>query len=66
LYSDFARGAPDEVSADVVFLTADGQKMLGPVEDGERALRPLRQYGPPAVEQIGLSRRRALGGPPRG
>jgi FAD/FMN-containing dehydrogenase len=58
-YRDFARGAPDEVSADVVFLTADGQKMLavsatyaGPVEDGERALRPLRQYGPPAVDQI--------------
>ena len=52
-YHEFSSTAPDEVSADAVLLTApDGEKMLaisacyvGPIADGERALRPLRTFG---------------------
>ncbi|MDR3534375.1 MAG: FAD-binding oxidoreductase [Rhodopila sp.] len=59
-YRDFAAGAPDEVSADAVFLTMpEGQRMLalsicyaGPVEDGERALAPLRAFGTPVADMI--------------
>lgn len=59
-YREFSSAAPDEVSADAVLLTApDGQKMLaisacyvGPVADGERALKPLRAFGPPTADQI--------------
>jgi FAD/FMN-containing dehydrogenase len=59
-YRDFCRRAPDEVSADAAMLTsAEGQKVLaiaacyiGPLDEGERALRPLRQFGPPLDDQI--------------
>ncbi|HEY8288405.1 MAG TPA: FAD-binding oxidoreductase [Acetobacteraceae bacterium] len=60
LYRDFSSTAPDEVSTDAVFLTThEGQRMLaisacyvGPIEEGERALRPLRAFGPPAQDLI--------------
>ena len=59
-YHEFSSTAPDEVSADAVLLTApDGEKMLaisacyvGPIADGERALRPLRTFGPPTADQV--------------
>jgi FAD/FMN-containing dehydrogenase len=59
-YRDFAAAAPDEASADVVFLTTpEGQRLLaisacyvGPVEDGERVLRPLRTFGTPVQDLI--------------
>lgn len=59
-YRDFCRSAPDEVSADVAMLTSpEGQKVLaiaacyvGPLDEGERVLRPLRQFGPPLADQI--------------
>jgi len=59
-YRDFTGVAPNEVSADAVFLTTpEGQRLLaisacyvGPVEEGERALRPLRQFGPPLQDLI--------------
>ena len=59
-YRDFCRSAPDEVSADVAMLTSpEGQKVLaiaacyiGPVDEGERVLRPLRQFGSPLADQI--------------
>ena len=59
-YRDFSSAAPDEVSADAVFLTTpEGQRLLaidasyaGPLEDGERALRPLRAFGPPLQDLI--------------
>ena len=59
-YREFSATAPDEVSADAVFLTTqEGERLLaisacfvGPVEDGERALRPLRAFGPPAQDLI--------------
>ena len=53
-YRDFCRNAPDEISADAAFLfSPSGDPILGiaasyigAVEDGERALAPLRQLGP--------------------
>ncbi len=57
---EFAETAPDELTSMAVLLTApDGAKMLavvvcycGTLEEGERALRPLRRFGPPAADQI--------------
>ena len=59
-YRDFSGAAPDEVSTDAVFLTTpEGQRLLaisacyiGSVEEGERALRPLRAFGPPVQDLI--------------
>ena len=59
-YRDFYGAAPDEVSADAVFLTTpEGQRLLaisacyvGSVEVGERALRPLRAFGRPVQDLI--------------
>jgi FAD/FMN-containing dehydrogenase len=57
---EFTRTAPDELVCMAVLLTGpDGAKILavvtcycGPPEQGERVLRPLRQFGPPAADQI--------------
>jgi hypothetical protein len=59
-YRDFCQSAPDEISADVAMLTSpEGQKVLaiaacyiGPLDEGERVLHPLRQFGPPLADQI--------------
>src|SRR5262249_13858440 len=59
-YREFSGAAPDEVCADAVFLTTpEGQRLLaisacyaGPVEEGERVLRPLRAFGPPLQDLI--------------
>jgi FAD/FMN-containing dehydrogenase len=59
-YREFSAAAPDEVSADAVFLTSpDGQRLLaisacyvGPIAEGERALGPLRRFGPPVQDLI--------------
>jgi FAD/FMN-containing dehydrogenase len=59
-YRDFSGAAPDETSADAVFLTTpEGQRLLaisacyvGAVDEGERALRPLREFGPPIQDLI--------------
>jgi FAD/FMN-containing dehydrogenase len=59
-YRDFCLGAPDEVSADAALLTGpNGHKVvaisasyIGPVAEGERALRPLREFGPPLADEI--------------
>lgn len=67
-YRDFCRSAPDEVSADVAMLTSpDGQKVLaiaacyiGPLDEGERVLRPLRQFGPPLADQIAATQYTSL------
>ena len=60
-YRDFTQAAPDEVNTIAGFLTTpDGVKVVaiaachcGSVEDGERALRPLQEFGPPVLDQIG-------------
>ena len=60
-YADFSRNIPDELNTVCVLLTApDGQRLVaiavcynGNVDAGEIALRPLRAFGPPLVDQIG-------------
>jgi FAD/FMN-containing dehydrogenase len=57
---EFTKTALDELVCMAVLLTGpDGAKILavvtcycGPIEQGERVLRPLRQFGPPAADQI--------------
>jgi hypothetical protein len=53
-------GAPDDLRVDAAFVTApDGTLVasvvpcyVGPREDGERILRPLRAFGPPAADTV--------------
>jgi len=60
-YDEFARPAPDELSADAFLLTApDGERVfaisvcyIGSLAQGERVLYPLRQFGPPVADRIG-------------
>ena len=59
-YRDFTRSAPDEVTVFAALMTSpDGMPMVGlivayngPIEEGERILRPLREFGPPLADQI--------------
>jgi FAD/FMN-containing dehydrogenase len=59
-YRDLTGSAPDELTAYAIFLTGpDGQAAIavavcycGDVSEGEKLLRPLRQFGPPAVDAI--------------
>jgi len=60
-YSDFSRAIPDEVNTVGALLTApEGFRVAaiavcynGSLAEGERVLRPLREFGPPLVDQIG-------------
>jgi FAD/FMN-containing dehydrogenase len=60
-YADFSRNIPDELNTICVSLTSpDGQPVVaiavcynGSLDAGETALRPLRTFGPPLVDQIG-------------
>jgi FAD/FMN-containing dehydrogenase len=59
-YRDFTRTAPDELAAYAALVTApDGMPVVaivvcynGPVEAGERVIRPLRQFGPPIADMV--------------
>ncbi|HWP45298.1 MAG TPA: BBE domain-containing protein, partial [Blastocatellia bacterium] len=59
-YRDFTATLPDELSVYTGFLTdPEGNPLIGmvacyvgPVEEGERLLRPLREFGPPAADMI--------------
>jgi hypothetical protein len=59
-YQDFASSAPDELSLDAALATApSGERVfsispcyIGPVEEGERILEPLRTYGAPIQDGI--------------
>ena len=59
-YEEFARGCPDELSTAAGFLTTpDGDDVLGvlacysgPLEEGEKVLKPLRNFGSPVVDLI--------------
>jgi FAD/FMN-containing dehydrogenase len=61
-YRDFVAAAPDEVNTACAMLTTpDGVRVIavaachcGSVEDGERALAPLKAFGPPVLDQIGV------------
>lgn len=60
-YRDFTHTAPDELAADVVLITMpDGTPVVGiavcycgPLAEGERLVRPLREFGPPLMDQLG-------------
>ena len=60
-YRDFVAAAPDEVNTACAFLTTpDGAKLIavaachcGSLDDGERALRPLKAFGSPVLDQVG-------------
>jgi FAD/FMN-containing dehydrogenase len=60
-YGDFAHGCPDELSVNAGFASAeDGTTVLGvavawsgPLEIGERLLKPLRSVGRPLADMIG-------------
>lgn len=59
-YRDFTAELPDELSVYAGFLTdPDGNKLVGLVscyvgatEEGERLLKPLREFGPPVADLI--------------
>jgi FAD/FMN-containing dehydrogenase len=60
---EFMAAAPDELSTAVSFRLDSGRPMLsvtvcwcGPVDDGERTLRPLRAVGPPLADSIAVMR----------
>ena len=61
-YRDWSLDAPDEVRADASLVSGPEGAALaiivcycGSIHDGERVLRPLRQFGPAAVDTIGPS-----------
>ena len=59
-YQAFASNAPDELSLDAALATTpSGERVfsispcyIGPIEEGERVLKPLRAYGAPIQDQI--------------
>jgi len=59
-YREFTASAPDELTVFAGLMTSpDGLPIVGvlvcycgPVEEGERVIRPLRDFGPPIVDQI--------------
>ena len=59
-YRDFTADLPDELSVYAGFLTdPEGNKLVGlvscyvgPMEEGERLLKPIREFGPPAADLI--------------
>ena len=59
-YRDYAAAAPDELTTTPAFLTLpDGASMIaivacyaGPIPDGEKAVAPLRAFGPPAGDLL--------------
>ena len=60
-YRDFVTSAPDDVNAVCALLTApDGLKVVaiagchcGDLAAGDRAMQPLKAFGPPILDQIG-------------
>jgi FAD/FMN-containing dehydrogenase len=63
-YDDFTRSSPDELGTFVGFVTSpEGERVIaifvcynGAVEEGERILKPLREFGPPLADTIGPMR----------
>ncbi|MBO0693451.1 MAG: FAD-binding oxidoreductase [Acidimicrobiaceae bacterium] len=61
-FRDLCRDAPDELTAIAALMTTpEGRPAValaacyaGPTEDGKRALRPLREFGPPVLDHIGV------------
>jgi FAD/FMN-containing dehydrogenase len=59
-YRDFSSATQEELTTYAALLTSpDGAKMVvigvcytGPLDEGERVIAPVRQFGPPLVDQI--------------
>ena len=60
-YSEFTSNMPDELACHVALMSSpEGDPIVaivacynGPVEEGERVLMPLREFGPPMADMIG-------------
>jgi FAD/FMN-containing dehydrogenase len=60
-YREYARSAPDELTAFTALMTSpDGAPVvaivvgyIGPMAEGERLVAPVRKFGPPLVDTIG-------------
>ena len=60
-YDEFTRTTPDELGTVAIFVSSpEGDRMAGvmvgyngPVEEGERVLKPLREFGTPLADVIG-------------
>jgi FAD/FMN-containing dehydrogenase len=60
-YREYARSAPDELTAFAAFMTSpEGAPVvaivvgyIGPLAEGERLVAPVRKFGPPVVDLIG-------------
>jgi FAD/FMN-containing dehydrogenase len=60
-YREYARSAPDELTAFAAFMTSpEGAPVvaivvgyIGPLAEGERLVAPVRKFGPPLVDLIG-------------
>jgi FAD/FMN-containing dehydrogenase len=60
-FDEFTRTCPDELGTFVAFVTSpEGERVMaifvcynGAVEDGERVLKPLREFGTPIADMIG-------------
>jgi len=67
-FRDFIVDSPDEVGGAAGFVTApDGNRVLalilvynGPVDEGERVLQPLREFGPPIVDALAATPYRVI------
>jgi FAD/FMN-containing dehydrogenase len=59
-YRDFMRAAPDALAAEMSIVMLDQPTILctacwsGDPSEGERVLRPLRMFGPPVADAIGM------------
>ena len=61
LFRELTNTAPDELAADAALMSSpDGDPVAviavcynGPIEEGERVIKPLREFGPPIMGQIG-------------
>lgn len=58
-YRDFMKAAPDALAAEVSIVMVDQPTILcrvcwsGDTTEGDRVLRPLREFGPPVADAIG-------------
>lgn len=60
-YDEFTRKSPDELGTFVAFVTSpEGKRVMvifvcynGAVQEGERILKPLREFGPPLADMVG-------------
>lgn len=57
-YRDFMKAAPDALAAEISIVMVDQPTILcrvcwsGDITEGDRVLRPLREFGPPVADEI--------------